>query len=111
MLKLTYREFMYIGFVLLLPITILFKGAIGYALLFLFILLILIFFDPLFKRFRKHIHGANKFICIILSSGFACATLSLILPQYQLSIVLLFGVGFYLYLMRISRGIEIIKKK
>lgn len=109
MLKLAYREFMYIGFVLALPIIILFKGAIYYALLFLFILLMLIIFDPLFKKFRKHIYGANKFICIILSSGLICATVSLFFPKMQMSIVIFWALFYTVYLMRIAREIEIIK--
>lgn len=105
------REFMYIGGVLFFPAILLFKGMLIYYAGALSLCFLLIMFDPIFKYFMKQIKGAKIFICISLISGGGFATISLLLPEYRIGIVLLWAMFYLSYSMGISDKIEKRNKK
>ncbi|ABO25512.1 hypothetical protein [Shewanella loihica] len=67
--KISSRDFMYISAVLIIPVVMLFKGMYLYFLGTFAIALLLVVFDPLFKRFRSQIDGADKFIAYNFITG------------------------------------------
>ncbi|MCF1431790.1 MAG: hypothetical protein LPH21_08165 [Shewanella sp.] len=106
MKKISSREFMYIGGVLVLPIILLFKGLLLYFLFALMLSLLLIFFDPLFKRFRKQVEGSEKFIVIILTSGVVASGVTVFFPNFSTGLVLCWSVFYVACGFKMSNKIE-----
>lgn len=97
---------MYIGGILVLPIIMLFKGMPLYFLGGIVLSLLLIVFDPLFKRFIKQIDGADKFIVIILSTGVTCAGGAMFFPGLSMTLVLSWSAFYVFYGIKMSSRIE-----
>ena len=102
------KEVMYMGWVELIPIILVFKGMYLYALLALLVAVLLIFFDPIFKRFRAQVDEANRHIVITISSGLIAAALSQIFTSMHLLIVSVWFLFYLILGIKISKRIEVI---
>lgn len=111
MKKISSREFMYIGGILVLPIIMLFKGMPLYFLGGIVLSSVLIMLDPLFKRFRKQIDGADKFIVIILFTGATSAGVTMFFPNSSMAIVLSWSAFYVFYGIKMSGKIEKMNSK
>jgi predicted PurR-regulated permease PerM len=105
------REFMYIGGILVLPIIMLFKGLVLYFLCALALSLVLMFFDPLFKRFRKLVEGADKFIATILATGIVASGIAVTFPNFSTGLVLCWSLFYIVCGIKMSSKIEAMNNK
>jgi uncharacterized protein YqgC (DUF456 family) len=100
------REFMYIGAVILLPIALLFKGMYLYFVGALVVSTLLIFFDPVFKRFRIQVIGADKFILYTFFSGGIVGLVIHFLPDLATALISVwFGINLF-YGVKIGKKID-----
>ena len=102
------KEVMYMGWVELIPIILVFKGMYLYALLAFLVAVLLIFFDPIFQRFRAQVDEANRYIVITISSGLIAAALSQIFTSMHLLIVSVWFLFYLILGIKISKRIEVI---
>ncbi len=91
------RELLYIGGVSFFPAAILFKGMFLLYLATLGVCLLLIKFDPLFKKFIVQVEGAKYFIYVSLTLGGIFASISLLYPEYKTVIVLVWFASFVIH--------------
>ena len=106
MKKVSSKEFMYIGAIILFPIALLFKGMYLYFVGALIVSTLLIFFDPIFKRFRIQLLGANKFIFYTLLSGGVMGLIIHFVPDFSTALVSVWFAINMFYGLRIAKKID-----
>jgi uncharacterized protein YqgC (DUF456 family) len=104
MKKVSSREFMYIGAIILFPIALLFKGMYLYFVGALIVSILLIFFDPIFKRFRRQLLGADKFIFYTLLSGVMVGLIIHFVPALSAALISVW------FVINIFHGLKVAKK-
>ena len=105
------KEFMYVGIVILLPTILLFNSFLLYAVGALAIAVLLIFVDPLFKRFRCGVVGSEKFIVGVLGSGILAGISSTLMPDYHVLIVSAWSIFYLVWGMKIAKRIDNVNDK
>lgn len=106
MKKVSSREFMYIGTIILFPIALLFKGMYLYFAGAIVVSSLLILFDPIFKRLRMQVLGAETFIYFTFISGAAMGLFIHLAPELKLSLISVwFGINIF-YGLKIARKID-----
>ena len=97
---------MYIGAILLLPIALMFKGMYLYFVGAITLSILLIFFDPVFKRFRKQVLGADKFISYTLLSGLIVGLVIHFVRDFSTVLISVWFAVNVFYGVRIGRKID-----
>lgn len=106
MKKVSSREFMYIGAIVLLPIALLFKGMYLYFVGALGVSTLLIFVDPVFKRFRTQVSGADKFILYTFFSGGIVGLAIYFLPDLATTLISVWFAINVFYGVKIGKKID-----
>lgn len=104
--KISSRELMYISGVTILPVVLLFKGMYLFSLGALALSVLLIYFDPLFNRFRRQIDGANQFIAFTLCSGGAVGLVIYLLPSLATVLIFMWFIADLVYGLKIAKKVE-----
>jgi hypothetical protein len=98
--KISSREFMYISAMTVLPVAMLFKGMYLYFMGALALSVLLIYFDPLFKQFRRQVAGANQFIFFTIY----------FLPNVANALISIWFIVDIVYGLKIAKKIELINE-
>lgn len=101
---------MYISAMIILPVAMLFKGMYLYFLGALTLSFMLIYFDPLFKRFRKQVDGANQYILFTLLSGGVVGLVLFLLPDMANTLIPIWLIFDAVYGFKIAKKIELINE-
>jgi|TARA_B110000211_G_scaffold32705_1_gene33084 hypothetical protein len=108
--KISSREFMYISAMTVLPVAMLFKGMYLYFMGALALSVLLIYFDPLFKQFRRQVAGANQFIFFTLLSGGIIGLAIYFLPNVANALISIWFIVDIVYGLKIAKKIELINE-
>ena len=101
---------MYISAMTILPVAMLFKGMYLYSIGALALSVLLIYFDPLFKLFRRQVVGANQFIIFTLLSGGVVGLVIYVLPSLATVLISIWFIVDVVYGLKIAKKIELINE-
>ena len=109
-MEIGFKDQMYVGMATAFPLIMLFKGQHLFFVGLSLVLILLIIFDPIFKKLFRRVKSAKAYMINIYLTGFSVGVLSAIFENYHGFIIGAWWFYFLVLSLRLSNKIEKMKR-